>query len=67
VTKKQARVTKTKHTIFVVIQKQRGCLLFDALAWPQHIQKVQKQFWMASHDEDAHQHPRFGARCANLA
>jgi hypothetical protein len=48
----------------------RGCLLFDALAKPLQLQvesKAQKRFWMASHDEDAHHIPRFGARRANLA
>jgi hypothetical protein len=37
--------------------KKRGCLLFNALAWPQQLQvesKVLKQFPMASHDKDAH-------------
>jgi hypothetical protein len=45
-------------------------LLFDALAQPQQLQvesKARKQFWVASHDKDAHHIPRFGARRANLA
>jgi hypothetical protein len=56
VTTEQARATTTKITILVGIQKSRGCLLFDALAWPQQLQvksKVQAQFWMASRDKDA--------------
>jgi hypothetical protein len=44
-TKEQAQVTSTKDTILLALQKYRGCLLFDALAWPQQLQvesKVQK-------------------------
>ncbi len=48
-------------TIFLVIQKKEdACCL---MLWPGHSnfnlsQKNWKQFWMASHDKDAHQHPR---------
>jgi hypothetical protein len=57
VTKEQVQATTTKNTILGNIPLIRGCLLFDALAQPQHLQvksKAQKQFLMASHNKDAH-------------
>jgi hypothetical protein len=57
VTTEEAQATTTKYTILVEIQKYRGCLLFDALACLLQLRvksKARKQFWMASHDKDAH-------------
>jgi hypothetical protein len=58
------------YTPLAVKLLRTGCLLFNALAWPQQLQvksKGQKQCWMASQHEDAHLMPSFGARHANLA
>jgi hypothetical protein len=38
VTKEQAQATTTKNIIVGKIPLKRGCLLFDALAWPQQLQ-----------------------------
>jgi hypothetical protein len=68
--KNKRKWQQPKNTIFGKIPLIRGWLLFNALTLPQQLQvesKVQKQFWMASQDEDAHHMPRFGARRAHLA
>ncbi len=65
VTTEQARATTTKTTILLVIQRWRGCSLFNALAWPQNFKlspKRKKYFgWLLTR-----RMPRLKARCKNL-